>query len=79
MLILLEQMQRKQTIDAAFSWMDKQGISTKLLMKSFEKTGIHPIPLRTGFAASYMPSLVEILRSAGENTVCIELNEIKYK
>lgn len=52
MLILLEQMQRKQTIDAAFSWMDKQGISTKSLLKSFEKIAIHPTPFRTGFAVS---------------------------
>ena len=79
MQILLNQMQRKQTIDAAFDWMAKNGFQTEGLMKKFEKLGINPIPLRKGYAADRMPSLAEILRTVDAQPLQVELTEWKWK
>lgn len=46
MQTLMTQMQRKQTVDAAFAWMEKHGMQTGGLLKKFEELGINPIPLR---------------------------------
>ena len=79
MKILLDQMRYKQTVDAAFTWMGKNGFRTDGLMKKFEKLGINPIPLRQGYAASRMPSLAEILRSVDAQPIQVELTEWKWK
>lgn len=79
MLTLLEQMQRKQTIDAALKWMEKQDMRTKDLLEKFGTLGINPIPLRKGYAASRMPSLTEILSTVGEGKISIDLTEWKWK
>ena len=79
MLTLLEQMQRKQTIDAALNWMKKQDMQTKDLLEKFGELGINPIPLRKGYAASRMPSLTEILSTVGEGKISIDLTEWKWK
>ncbi|MGO5027832.1 hypothetical protein [Candidatus Agathobaculum pullicola] len=79
MLFLLNQMQRKQTVDAAFAQMEKQGLATKGLLSKFEKLGFSPIPLRKGYAAARMPSLTEILRSIDKQPATIDLYEWKWK
>lgn len=76
---LLEQMQRKQSLDAAFRWMDKHGMKTQDLLLRFAKLGINPIPLRKGFAASRVPSLVEILHKVENQPIMIELAYWKWK
>ena len=78
-LLLLNQMQRKQTIDAAFVQMEKQGFATTDLLGKFEKLGFSPIPLRKGYAAARMPSLTEILCNVDRQAVCIELTYWKWK
>ena len=79
MRALLIQMQRKQTVDAAFAWMEKHGMQTGGLLRKFEELGINPIPLRRGYAASRMLSLPEILRTVGEKPVTVELCYWKWK
>ena len=79
MLTLLEQMQRKQTIDAALKWMEKQDMRTKDLLEKFGELGINPIPLRKGYAASRMPSLPEIFSTISEEAISIDLTEWKWK
>lgn len=79
MQTLLDQMQRKQTIDAAFAWMEMHGMQTGGLLRKFEELGINPIPLRQGYAASRMPSLPEILRNVDEKPVTVELCYWKWK
>ena len=79
MLTLLEQMQRKQAIDAALNWMEKQDMRTKDLLEKFGALGINPIPLRKGYAAARMPSLTEILRSIDKQPATIDLYEWKWK
>lgn len=79
MLTLLEEMRRRQTIDAALHGMARQGVPTEMLLGKFEKLGINPIPLRQGYASSRMPSLTKILRAVGKDPVCVQLFEPKYK
>ena len=79
MQTLLDQMQRKQTIDAAFAWMEMHGMQTGGLLRKFEELGINPIPLRQGYAASRMPSLPEILRNVDEKPVTVALCYWKWK
>ena len=79
MQTLPDQMQRKQTIDAALHGMARQGVPTERLLEKFEKLGIKPIPLRKGYAAFRMPSLAEILRTVGKNPVYVQLSEPKLK
>lgn len=79
MLTLLNQMLRKQTIDAALHRMARQGVPTERLLEKFEKLGINPIPLRKGYAAFRMPSLAEILRTVGKDPVYVQLSEPKWK
>lgn len=79
MQTLMTQMQRKQTVDAAFAWMEKHGMQTGGLLKKCEELGINPIPLRRGYAASRMQSLPEILRAVGEKPVTVELCYWKWK
>lgn len=79
MRMLVTQMQRKQTIDAALHWMEKHSIQTDGLLDKFRKLGINPIPLRQGYAAERMPSLPEILREVGENPVSVVLSWWKWK
>ena len=71
MLTLLDQMQRKQTIDKAVRYMEKNGYKTKSLLKRFQSLGLNPIPLRKGYAAKRMPSLLHILKSVGTQPVKI--------
>lgn len=71
MQTLLEQMQRKQTIDATFHWMEEHDMQTDDLLKKFEKLGVNPVPLRKGHHASCMPSLLEILRTVDEQAISI--------
>lgn len=79
MLTLLNQMLRKQTIDAALHGMARQGVPTERLLGKFEKLGINPVPLRQGYAASRMPSLTEILRTVGEKPMTVEFCYWKWK
>lgn len=79
MLTLLDQMQRKQTIDKAVQYMEKKGHKTKSLLKRFQSLGLNPIPLRKGYAAKRMPSLLYILKSVGTQPVKIELAYWKQK
>lgn len=79
MRMLVTQMQRKQTIDAALRWMEKHNIQTDGLLDKFRKLGINPIPLRQGYAAERMPSLPEILREVGEKPVNVVLSWWKWK
>lgn len=79
MQTLLHQMQRKQTVDAAFAWMEKHDMSTSGLLKKFEELGVNPVPLRQGYAARRMPSLPEILRNVVEKPVTVELCYWKWK
>ena len=79
MLTLLNQMLRKQSIDAVLHGMARQGVPTERLLEKFEKLGINPIPLREGYAAFRMPSLAEILRTVGKNPVYVQLSEPKWK
>ena len=53
--------------------MEKQGVKTDDLLRKFEKLGFNPIPLRVGYAAKKMPSLLHILRAVEEEPVTIEL------
>ncbi len=76
---LLKLMQRKQSIDAAFKQMENSGEKTEGLQDKFAKLGLNPIPLRVGFRANRMPSLVEILRSVEDEPVVVELQETKWK
>ena len=78
MLILLEQMQRKQTLDKAFQYMGKK-YKTSDLLERFQKLGLNPIPLRKGYAAKKLPSLLDILKSVGTKPVQIELKYWKWK
>lgn len=79
MLPLLEEMRRRQTVDAALKWMEKQGMRTKDLLEKFGELGINPIPLRKGYAAARLPSLTEILCNVDKRAVCIELTRWKWK
>ena len=79
MMLLLEEMRRKQTLDKAFETMEKQGVKTDDLLRKFEKLGLNPIPLRVGYAAKKMPSLLHILRAVEEESVTIELEYWKWK
>lgn len=79
MLTLLEQMQRKQTIDKAIRHMEKKGYKTKNLLERFQSLGLNPIPLRKGYAAKKMPSLLYILKSVGIEPMKIELAYWKQK
>ena len=79
LLTLLDQMQRKQTIDKAVRYMEKNGYKTKSLLKRFQSLGLNPIPLRKGYAAKRMPSLLHILKSVGTQPVKIELAYWKQK
>ena len=79
MLTLLNQMLRKQTIDAALHGMARQGVPTERLLGKFEKLSINPVPLRQGYAASRMPSLTEILRTVGEKPMTVEFCYWKWK
>lgn len=78
MLILLEQMQRKQTLDKAFQCMEKK-YKTSDLLERFQTLGLNPIPLRKGYAAKKLPSLLDILKSVGTKPVQIELKYWKWK
>ena len=79
MMLLLEEMRRKQTLDKAFETMEKQGVKTDDLLRKFKKLGFNPIPLRVGYAAKKMPSLLHILRAVEEEPVTIELEYWKWK
>ena len=79
MRTLVNQMQRQQTIDAAWRWMDKRGLQTDGLLQKFAKLGVSPIPLRQGYAAERMPSLPEILQTIGEKPVRVVLSWWKWK
>lgn len=79
MRTLVTQMQRKQTIDAAFRSMEKQGIRTDGLLQKFAKLGISPIPLRQGYTAERMPSLSEILCAVDKQPMAVELIYWKWK
>ncbi len=79
MLLLFKHMQRKQTINAAFTCIKNKGKQTDDLLKKFEKLGLNPIPLRKGHAAKRMPSLPEILRTVGRHPVEIELEYWEWK
>ena len=79
MLHLLEQMQRKQTIDAALKWIKAHDIKSDDLLAKFAKLGLNPIPLRKGYAADRMPSLPEILRTVEDQQIEIELQYWKCK
>ncbi|MCQ5128169.1 hypothetical protein NE562_00750 [Butyricicoccus faecihominis] len=79
MQTLLGQMQRKQTVDAAFKWMRARNITTDDLLVKFTKLGLNPIPLRKGCAAKRMPSLPEILRTVEDHAVEMELEYWKWK
>lgn len=79
MRTLLTEMQRKQTIDASFRSMEKQGIQTDRLLCKFDKLGISPIPLRKNYAAKRMPSLPKILQTAGDKTFVVNLHFEKWK
>lgn len=79
MRTLLTEMQRKQTIDAAFRSMGKQGIQTDGLLRKFDKLGISPIPLRKKYAAKHMPSLPEILQTIGDKPFVVDLHFEKWK
>ena len=79
MMMLLEEMRRKQTLDKAFETMEKKGVKTDDLLRKFEKLGLNPIPLRVGYAAKKMPSLLHILRAVEEESVTIELEYWKWK
>ena len=79
MRTLLTEMQRKQTIDASFRSMEKQGIQTDRLLCKFDKLGISPIPLRKNYAAKRMPSLPKILQAAGDKTFVVNLHFEKWK
>ena len=72
-------MRRKQTIDAAFALMERQGYRTDDLLKKFEKLGINLIPLRQGYAAERMPSLPEILHKIENCPITVELSYWKWK
>ena len=78
MLMLLEQIQRKQTIDKAFQYMGKK-YKTNDLLERFQRLGVNPIPLRKGYAAKRMPSLLDILKSVGNEPMQIELKYWKWK
>ena len=79
MMLLLEEMRRKQTLDKAFETMEKQGVKKDDLLRKFKKLGFNPIPLRVGYAAKKMPSLLHILRAVEEEPVTIELEYWKWK
>ncbi len=79
MLLLLSEMRRKQTIDAAFALMERQRYRTDDLLKKFEKLGINPIPLRQGYAAERMPSLPAILHKIEDCPIKVELSYWKWK
>lgn len=79
MLTLAELMRKKQTLDAALQYMEKQGIKTDDLLKKFQKLGVNPVPLLAGFAAERMPSLPELLRTVGEHPMSVELTTWKWK
>ncbi len=79
MRTLLTKMRRKQTIDAAFRTMEKQGIQTDGLLRKFDKLGINPIPLRKGYAAKRMPSLTKILQTVGDKPFVVDLHFEKWK
>ncbi len=76
---LVKLMQRKQSIDAAFRYMENNNKRTDGLQEQFAKLGLNPIPLRVGFSVKYMPSLVEILRCVEDEPVIVELQETKWK
>ena len=78
MLLLLEQMQRRQTIDKAFQYMEKK-CKTNDLLARFQTLGLNPIPLRKGYATKRLPSLLDILQSVGTKPLQIELEYWKWK
>ena len=79
MLLLFSEMRRKQTIDAAFVLMERQGYRTNDLLKKFEKLGINPVPLRQGYAAERMLSLPAILHKIEDCPIKVELSYWKWK
>ena len=79
MLLLFSEMRRKQTIDAAFALMERQGYRTDDLLKKFEKFGINPVPLRQGYAAERMLSLPAILHKIEDCPIKVELSYWKWK
>ena len=69
----------RKKIVALHETMEKQGVKTDDLLRKFEKLGFNPIPLRVGYAAKKMPSLLHILRAVEEEPVTIELEYWKWK
>ena len=79
MMMMFEEMRRMQTLDKAFETMEKQGVKTDDLLRKFKKLGLNPIPLRVGYAAKKMPSLLHILRAVEEEPVVVVLEYWKWK
>lgn len=79
MFMLLEQMQRKQTMDKAFQYMETKGYQTDDLLRRFQSLGFNPIPLRKRYAAKKLPSLLHILKSVGTKPIQIELEYWEWK
>ena len=59
--------------------MEKQGVKTDDLLRKFKKLGLNPIPLRVGYAAKEMPSLLHILRAVEDEPVVVVLEYWKWK
>jgi len=79
MLMLVEKLQRIQSVDTALEQMTECGYDTSGLLKKFTKLGVSPIPIWKSFCAKRLPGPVSLLRSVAEGNVMVEYVKAKYK
>lgn len=75
---LMQELQRKQSVDAALDQLELSGDDRKKLLLSFDRMGFSPIPLRENFRGKFLYGPVSLLEEIGNGDLLVKYEKDKW-